>query len=84
MLDNTTKMSPESIDFNKNNELNKSDTSRATTPNAVQSSKIVDANKSYSINLKPIMKYVSKNGSLIDTMKDQAAFNEKDLENRIG
>ena len=69
-----------------NNETNKSDSSRATTPTTVSSSKIPVAKppKSYSVNLKPIMKYVQKDGSFVDTMKDQPSFNEKNLENRIG
>jgi uncharacterized protein (UPF0333 family) len=85
MLENSTKINPEHNGANNH----KSESSRAPTPstNLTQSVKSIvqkQPNKVYSINLKPIMKYINKDGQLIDTMKDQAAFNEKDLENRIG
>ena len=85
ILDNTTKINPDTS--TSNNKNNKSDSSRAPTPSTNLSVKSVvqkHPEKSYSVNLKPIMKYVSKDGQLVDTMKDNAAFNEKDLENRIG
>jgi len=87
MLDNTTKINPDpSVSNNGANSKNES-TSRAPTPSSGLLTKSVvqkQPNKSYSVNLKPIIKYVNKDGQLIDVMKDHAAFNEKDLENRIG
>ena len=84
-MNSKPKINPEPADSNINkSDVNKSDVSRPTTPNTNQSLKTVKTNKTFSINLKPIMKYINKNGSLVDTMKDLAAFNEKDLENIIG
>ena len=84
ILDNATRLNP---DPSNPDAANKSDSSRATTPTTLSSTKLIKPAapaKTYSANLKPIMKYVLKNGVLVDSMSDQTGQTEKDIEKRIG